>query len=284
MKNIPLFILIACLFTATASAQDNNTQNNITQDSTKEKGMAFKVSMNYNSGLNYYGRTDSLMSSGIFPMAELWFSPKVYINAAPVFIHNQISALEYAGSVATLGYLHSSDKWLTHLYALKPFYKESSQLVQSALKAQTGASFSFLNKVLNITAGGDVKFSDKIDFGATAGLDHIFRKQQGKNVWVLNPSLFLNAGTQNFSRTYKKKTGGLLNRREQQVTEQVQAFNILSYEASMPLIYSRDKFQVLLTPAYVIPQNLLQLPDQPEASEYGKNMFYTTVTVKYTFK
>jgi len=75
-----------------------------------------------------------------------------------------------------------------------------------------------------------------------------------------------------------------LNRQEQQVTEQVQAFNILSYEASMPLIYSRDKFQVLLTPAYVIPQNLLQLPDQPEASEYGKNMFYTTVTVKYTFK
>jgi hypothetical protein len=216
-------------------------------------------------------------------MAELWFSPKVYINAAPVFIHNQVSDLEYAGSVATLGYLYTSDKWLSHLYAMKPFYKEGSQLVQSALKAQTGASFSFLNKAVNITMGGDIKFSDKIDFGATAGLDHIFRIESGQSVWVLNPSFFVNAGTQNFSRTYKKKTGGLLGGRERQITEQVQAFNILSYEASIPLIYTKNKFQVLITPAFVMPQNLLQLPDQPEASEYGKNMFYTTATVKYTF-
>jgi hypothetical protein len=274
---------MACLFITSTNAQDTNTQAN-TQDSTADKGLSFKVSMNYNSGLNYYGRTDSLMSSGIFPMAELWFSPKVYISAAPVFVHNQVSSLEYAGSVATIGYLYSSDKWLTHIYAMKPFYKESSQLVQSALKAQTGASFSYLNKVINITAGGDVKFSDKIDFGATAGLDHIFRKQRGQSVWILDPSLFVNAGTQNFSRTYTKKTGGILNRRQQQITEQVQAFNILSWEASLPMIYTRDKFQVLVTPAYVIPQNLLQLPDQPELSEYGKNMFYTTVTLKYTFK
>ncbi|MCU7550910.1 hypothetical protein OCK74_17450 [Chitinophagaceae bacterium LB-8] len=279
MKNIFSIILIACIFISSANAQESDVQ-----DSTREKGLAFKISLNYNSGLNYYGRTDSMTSSGIFPMAELWFSPKVYINAAPVFVHNQISALEYAGSVATIGYLYSSNKWLSHLYAMKPFYKESSQLVQSALKAQTGASFSFLNKVVNITAGGDMKFSDKIDFGATAGLDHIFRMQRGQSVLVLNPSLFVNAGTQNFTRSYKKKTGGVLNRREQQVTEQIQAFNILSYEASLPLIYSKDKFQVLVTPAYVIPQNLIQLPDQPEQSEYGKNMLYTTVTVKYTFK
>jgi hypothetical protein len=279
MKNIPLLILIACLFTTSTKAQDTNAQ-----DSNTDKGLAFKVSMNYNSGLNYYGRTDSLMSSGIFPMAELWFSPKVYINAAPVFVHNRLSSLEYAGSVATIGYLYSSNKWLSHLYAMKPFYKESSQLVQSALKAQTGASFSFLNKVVNITVGGDAKFSDKIDFGATAGLDHIFSLQRGQSVWILDPSLFVNAGTQNFSRTYTKKTGGLLNRRERQVTEQVQAFNILSWEASLPLIYTKDKFQVLVTPAYVIPQNLLQLPDQPESPEYGKNLLYTTVTLKYTFK
>lgn len=283
MKNISLLISIFCFLITRVNAQDTNTQAKA-QDNTIEKGMSFKVSMNYNSGLNYYGRTDSLMSSGIFPMAEIWFSPKVYINAAPVFVHNQLAALEYAGSVATLGYMYSTDKWLSHLYALKPFYKESSQLVQSALKAQTGASFSYLNKIVNITAGGDVKFSDKVDFGATAGLDHIIRLERGPNVWVINPSIFVNAGTQNFSRTHKKKTGGLLNWRERQVTEQVQAFNILSYEASIPLIYSRHQFQVLVTPAYVIPQNLLQLPDQPEISEYGKKMFYTTVSVKYTFK
>jgi hypothetical protein len=253
------------------------------QDSTREAGMSLKVSVNYNSGLNYYGRVDSLKSRGVFPMAELWFSPKVYINAAPIFVHNKVSALEYAGSVTTLGYLHSTDRWLTHLYALKPFYKESSQLVQSALKVQSGASISNLNRFVNITLGGDVKWSDRIDFGAMAGLDHVFRIEgRHQSAWIVNPSFYVNAGTQHFSRTYNKKKGRILPR-QQQVTEQVQEFNILSYEASLPLIYSKRKLQVLVTPAFVIPQNLLQLPDQPEVSEMGKNMFYTTITVKYSF-
>jgi hypothetical protein len=272
MRNIFFLIFILCLFDSSVHSQDSTQRNH----------MSLKVSINYNSGLNYYGRIDSLKSSGIFPMAELWFSPKVYINAAPIFVHNKVSALEYAGSVATLGYLHSSDQWLAHLYALKPFYKESSQLVQSALKVQTGASFTYLNKVVNITFGGDAKYSDRIDFGATAGVDHIFRKEgRNQSVWVVNPSLYVNAGTQHFSRTYNKKKGRILPR-QQQVTEQVQEFTILSYEASMPMIYSRDRLQILVTPAFVIPQNLLELPDQPELSEMGKNMFYTTFTVKYT--
>src|SRR5688500_16543960 len=118
MRKYLFFIIVVVLSASSINAQD----------STREAGMSLKVSVNYNSGLNYYGRLDRLNSSGIFPMAELWFSPKVYFNAAPIFIHNKVSALEYAGSVTTLGYLHSTDRWFTHLYALKPFYKESSQL------------------------------------------------------------------------------------------------------------------------------------------------------------
>ena len=59
-------------------------------DSIKQEGVQFKFSLNYNSGLNYYGRTDSLKSTGFFPLAEIWVSPKVYINAAPIFVNNKI--------------------------------------------------------------------------------------------------------------------------------------------------------------------------------------------------
>ena len=38
--------------------------------------------------------------------------------------------------------------------------------MQSALKAQANLSVSRLNKVANLTLGGDVKWSDKADFGA----------------------------------------------------------------------------------------------------------------------
>jgi hypothetical protein len=66
----------------------------------------------------------------------------------------------------------------------------------------------------------------------------------------------------------------------QTVSEDVKRFNILSYEFSMPVIFGKDKFQLLLTPAYVIPQNLISVQGRPELSEMGKEMFYATIGAK----
>jgi hypothetical protein len=255
-------------------------------DSSQNQKAKFKLGINYNSALNYFGRTDSLRSTGLIPMAELWFSEDVYISAAPVFVNNASQSFEYAGTVTTLGYLDVTDKWITSLYVLKPFYKQSTQLVQSALQAQAGASFSRLNKIINITAGGDIKLSDKVDFGATAGLDHLVRKELRDNsVLVIDPSVYVYAGTQNFTNTYyKKKTGFLLfPGNTEQVTEEVKKFNILAYEFSIPLVYAKGKWMALFTPSYIMPQNLIEVPNRPDLSERGKNMFYATAGIKYTF-
>ena len=255
-------------------------------DSAEKRGPQFKISANYNSNLNYYGRTDSLKSSGVFPMAELWFSPEFYINAAPIFINNAAQSFAYAGTVTTIGYQHMTDHWLTSISLVKPFYQQNSHLEQSALKAQASTSFSYLNKFLNLSVGGDVKFSDKVDYGASAGVDHIIRLPIGANsVVVLDPSFYTYAGTQQFSKTYtKKKKGNLLfPGTEQQVSERVQQFNILAYEVSLPVIVAKGKIQVVATPSYVIPQNLLVVPGRPDLTEKGENTFYTTLGVKFTF-
>ena len=255
------------------------------QDSTQTKTQ-FKISVNYNSNLNYYGRTDSLKSTGIFPLAELWFTSKFYINAAPVFVSNQLQNFDYAGTVTTVGYQNFTEKWLTSIYALKPFYKANSQLVQSALKAQTGINISRLNKIVNINIGGDVKFSDKTDFGATAGLDHIIRIENSSgSVWVVDPSVYAYAGTQNFTNTYNRKKGGsiLFPGNTEQVTERIQTFNVLAYEASVPAIFAKDKWMILATPSYILPQNLITVPNRPDLSERGENTFYVTLAVKRTF-
>lgn len=278
-KTLQILTLMAILAggSHTATAQE--------EDSTKQ-GVQFKVSMNYNSNLNYYGRVDSLRSSGVFPMAELWFTPKWYVNAAPIFVNNPLQKMDYAGTVATLGYLNVTDKWLTSLSAIKPFYTKETQLVQSALKAQGSLLVSRLNRVLNVSLGGDVKFSDQVDFGATAGLDHIFRiANKDGSVVVIDPSVYAYAGTQQFYRSYtrRKSSGILLPPRDERVTEEGTTFNILAYEASLPLIYVKGKWQLMATPSYVIPQNLLQVPDRPDLTERGENTFYTTLAVKYTF-
>lgn len=256
-------------------------------DSSKSAAPRFKLSLNYNTGLNYYGRTDSLKSSGFFPLAELWVTPNFYVNAAPIFVNNALQKFDYAGSVATIGYQTVTDKWITGLYLLKPFYKESSELVQSALKAQSGANVSFLNKYLNLNIGGDVKFSDKTDFGATGGLDHLVRlENKDKSVLVFDPSFYVYAGSQNFQRTYYKKNNSgflLFPGNNQQVTEDVSQFSILAYEASMPVVYAKNKWTLIATPAYIMPQNLIKVAGRPDLSELGQNMFYANLTAKYSF-
>jgi hypothetical protein len=274
MKKI--FFLLAIVASFISQAQDSAARK-----------VQLKLSMNYNSNLNYYGRTDSLKSTGFFPLAEIWLGEKFYINAAPVFVNNSLQKMEYAGTITTVGFQKSSEKWMTNLFVLKPFYTAGSQLVQSALKSQAGFSVSALNKVVNLTLGGDVKFSDKTDFGATAGLDHIIRKENNNgSVIVIDPSFYAYAGTQNFTNTYNKKKGGnlpLFPGSTTQVTEHVQQFNILAYEASIPFIYVKNKWMLLATPSYILPQNLLTVAGRPDLSERGENMFYVTLGLKRTF-
>jgi len=127
-----------------------------------------------------------------------------------------------------------------------------------------------------------MKVSDKVDFGVTAGLDHIFRKLFANNsVLVIDPSAYLFAGTQQFTNTYYKQNSFLfVPGAGQRVSGNVKNFNVLSYEFSTPIIYAKEKFQALITPAYVIPQNLITVEGRPDLSERGKEMFYATIGVK----
>jgi len=253
----------------------------------KKETVQFKIGVYYNSNLNYLGRTDSLRSSGIFPLAELWFGKGFYINAAPVFINNAISSFEYAGTVTSAGYRFSNKKntFGGNLFFTKPIYKDNSQLVQSAVKSQFTSSLTWSNRIINITAGADVRFSDNVDYGATGGIDHLFRFEPGNNfVLVLDPSAYVYAGTQKFTKTYYKQSNFLLfPGAQQQVTETANKFNILSYEFSIPVVLAKGKLQLIANPAYVIPQNLLKVDGHPDLSERGKEMFYITLGGKISF-
>jgi len=274
-----LFILPLMLTIQHAIAQED--------DNTQTDKIKFKMGAFYNSRLNYYGRTDSLRSSGFFPLAEIWFNKNIYINAAPVFVSNAANRFEYAGTVATAGYQAKSknEKFLTHIYFTKPFYTRTSQLVQSALKEQLSGSFSWQNPLLNLTFGADVKHSDRIDYGLTAGLDHVIRHEfSNQYVLVIDPSAYVYTGTQQFTKTYYQKNSFLiLPGTEQAVNKQVSRLNILAYEFSAPVILARNNWQFILIPAFVIPQNLVTVENRSDLSERGKKMVYVTAGAKVSF-
>ncbi len=272
-----IFSIIILLFSLTGIAQTDTQEEKTTTQ--------FKIGTFYVSNLNYYGRSDSLQSSGVFPLAEFWVNEKFYMNAAPVFVNNAVSNFEYAGTVATIGFQERSknEKFFSHIYFIKPFYETGSKLPQSVLKAQVSTNFAYQNKIINLNAGTDLRFSDKVDYGLSAGIDHVFRKQLNDiMVLVLDPSAYVYAGTQQFTKTYYKKSNFLFFPGvEQQVNEDVSKLSVLSYEFSMPVILGINKFQLIINPAYVIPQNLVKIENRPDISERGKEMFYVTAGAKY---
>lgn len=273
--------LLACILTAS-----NLFVHAQTDSSAKEK-VQLKISANYNSGLNYYGRTDSLKSSSFFPLAEVWLNSKFYINAAPVFINNKMQKFEYAGTITSIGFQHMTDHWITSINVLKPFYKEATTLPSSVLKLQTSSSFTWLNKVANLTAGVEGRLSERMDLGITAGIDKSFLFPVKNNSFLLiNPSVYAYAGTRQFSKSYSRRKSGLipgLGGQQERVTENYNELVILSYECSLPLIFIKDKIMLLVTPSYVIPQNLIKDASNPSLNEMGENNFYTSIGLKYSF-
>ena len=266
-----------CLLPFFMMAQNDSGQVSKTSSASLKLGI-FGI-----SDLNYFGRTDSRQSSGFFPLLELWADKHFYISAAPVFIHNNYVNAEYAGTVSSLGYMFRNKKWGGNSFVSVPVYKQGTGLVQSRMKFQFYSSFSRLTKIVNITVSGDIKYSDRSDFGASAGLDHIFRfPLKNKWVFVILPSAYINGGTQHFTGSTVKNSGFLiLPPLQQKLDQQVNKFNVLSYEFSMPFVLGKGKFQFLLNPAYVLPENLVLVEGHPELSETGKAMLYLTAGIKF---
>ena len=247
-------------------------------DSTSAKANHLTASVNYQTRLHYFGRTDSIQNSGLLPSISLESKLGLYATGNFIFINNANTPTKYVGTTVEVGYQLPATKYFNgNVFYTQFFYDDKSLLVQSALKSQTGINTAFTNKIININLGGDLKFSDKTDYGATFGLDHLFIYKKGlKNMaFAFNPSVYVYAGTQNFSNTYQEQKKNILGiPYTQQTTEKVTNFNILSYEVSMPIVFVCGKFNASITPSYVLPQNLVVVANNPSQSERGSNMFY----------
>lgn len=290
MKPIDRLLLLSvmmCLCTITFAQTKPTADTTAKADSIKTvKKNVFSGSINYVNRLNYYGRVDSLKSSGLFPIIGIDSKIGLYATGTFIFTANSAQPLTYAGTSLEAGYKFPESKHFAgNVFYNQFFYTNTADIVQSAVKAQTGINASYKNKYVNLTGGAELRFSDNTDIGVSGALDHLFIvKLQGikKSALAFDPTATVNAGTQNFVQTFSKKTGGILgglpgnNRTE---TENVNRFSILSYELSMPVVFVVNKFYAALTPAYVLPQNLINVKGNPAASETGSNLFYVTATL-----
>ena len=269
-------LLIGMLLPAFCFAQETGSK--------ETKKDAFSASVNYQSALHYFGRTDSLKSSGLFPSIGFQSRSGLYAQGNFIFVQNKSLPTTYTGTTIEAGYrFPESDHFTGNLFYSRFLYKDQSTLVQSALTSQTGINLAYTNKIINVNGGLDLKFSNQTDIGGTFGLDHLFLINKGMTnaAIAINPSVYAYFGTQKFNNTYLEKKTLLGIPVSQQTTEQVTQFNILSYEISMPVVLVTGKFNASVTPSYVIPQNLVTVAGRPDLSERGKELFYVTLSVGF---
>lgn len=275
LKSIPLIVIGLLVFYTSRS-------QNVEDSATNE----FSASLNYQSTLHYFGRVDSLKSSGLFPVIGFKNKAGLYLNSTFIFIQNDATPLSYTGTILEGGYRFPySRNFSGNIYYNHFLYKDESVLQQAALKGQAGINTSYNNKVVNVNVGADVKFSNsETDFGVTAGLDRLFLFTDIiENVVVaVNPTANIYTGTHNYFKNTKNNRGqglgGLLGNNSSSI-EQAKQFEILAYEISVPVVIVKGKFNAYVSPAYVMPQNLVQTTGRPDLSERGSNMFYISAGV-----
>jgi hypothetical protein len=284
-SKLPLATLLISLQLTAYSQNDTSTP----------RTNVFTAGVNYQSRLHYFGRTDSLQSKGMFGSIGYELKQGLYANANAIFVNNASTSFDYTGSVIEAGYKFPTARNFSGNLAYSHFlYKETSQLVQSAVKSQAEINLAYNNKIVNVNAGADAKFSDRTDFGVTAGLDRLFIYviPGTTNALAINPSFYTYAGSQSFTQTYyeKKKKLNVLglpigngngngNNNNELVTEEVRRFTVLAHEFSLPVVFVAGKFNASFTGSYVMPQNLVTVANRPDLTENGRNMFYFTLGV-----
>jgi hypothetical protein len=265
-----------------AAAQDTTGTNDSTFAAEKTH---LNIGVTYNSTMNYYGRTDSLKSHGIYPFVGVSLKDGLYANASFVFIGNALRR-EYAATVLEGGYNFTSRSghWSGNLSATKYYYQQNTDLIQSVIKGIAAASLTNLNKIANVTAEVDARFSDQVDAGLQGGLDHTIRLKRlfsATDVLVIDPTATVYAGTQHFTQTFLEQQKILfIPTGEAELTSNSQVFSVLAYEASLPIVYGYKGLNLVLDPAYVLPQHVLLANGQMAASGAVSNLFYITLTAK----
>jgi hypothetical protein len=281
MKRYILFTLLILLFSSALIAQTPVTNS----DSTKKTAVTFLAGLIYAPVLHYYGRTDSLKSNALLPTVYIQFdSIGLYVTATSVLLSNETQKLFYAGTITEAGYKFGQKVkgFGGNVYGNKFFYN-TTQLPQSALQEQAGANLYYLYKYINFTASASLAFSNTTDIFTSAGINHTFKKVKGKNIYLAMPTFIANIGTQNFINA-SYKAGTLPLTPPQEVLQNNRRFTLLDYELSIPLVLARKHIYAILTPSYIIPENIVSVPNHPELSEKGSNLFYINIAFLYSFK
>ncbi len=256
----------------------------------------FLMDISYINDAVFMGRRDSIAAPYIYPSIG-------YYNASGLFV--DISASYLVGSednrvdlfMPSLGYDFSNLQLSGRISGTAYFFNKESYNVKSAVLADVSGFLSYNLKILEATLMTNIFFNDggTSDFFVGLMVNRIFYTNDRN--FLVNPTISLYAGSQNFYEVYYK-TSRLGNRRGSgqglgatnlnsattvEISEATK-FNILNLELSLPLQYYHKQFIFSLNPILAIPQSSATITTEDSViSEDLESTFYFTASISYWF-
>jgi len=263
----PLFVLLFICIACKAFSQSDSTTTVAAADTATTaaaKKNSFKIGVDYLSNNVFMGRTGIKNIPIISPDIKYALKCGLYFSGSMDFLpDNKKNAID--GGDLSAGYdFDITDDFYGGVSYSKLFYNPNSTLIGSSISSTFNLNFSYdIGDIITPTISSDYN----INTGATSdlfvnfGLAHDFIAEKifgDKDLIIVSPTIEANWGTQNFYDAYitkkvfkSKKASTLVAAFENNLDQ----FELLDYEFSVPLEYKAGHFIFEFTPTYAIVQN-----------------------------
>ena len=288
-SNILLYVLTFCLPIYLLAQDSTNTQIN------KLKSYML-TDFSFQNDAVFMGRNDSIAAPYLVPSIG-------YYDASGFFADASLSYLTKSNEnrvdlfLLTAGYRFESKKLSGYVSGTKYFFNDISYNVQSEIVADVSAIISYDLNIIKTSLTASTYFNKNSNPDFFVGT-HLAKEIHTRDEsFEIIPTLSLYAGSQYFYEEYYKynKTGnnqisGNGSGQNQQVESvvleinEVNKFNLLSLELSMPINYYYKSFIISITPQLAFPQSSATFTTEVAVfKENLKEVFYWSAGISYWF-
>jgi hypothetical protein len=302
IKPLLKFLLVFCFLCVSfaafsqTGAPAGSTDNDKTKPDDKDDATSsFKFGISYISNNVYMGRTDTVTTPVIVPMAKYTFGNGVYFSGSLYFIPTKPKQKLDGGDIAGGYDFDISDAISAGASFTKLFYSSTSTQIASAISSTLNANVNYDNDYLSPALNVDYNLNRQginNDFLVSPAVAHDFITAGvfgTSDILLISPTVTLNAGTQNFYDSYltkKKLKSKKLTAKQTEILNQYESklgqFQILDYELSVPLEYKNGHFLFQLSPTYAVVENQLPKLIAEQLSDQS-GVFYVEASVSLKF-
>jgi hypothetical protein len=300
IKHLLKFLLIVSLLFIKIDAYSQTgvmpgADEKVKPDDKDDGSSSFKFGVSYLSNNVYMGRTDTVTTPVIVPEVKYTFKNGIYFSGSLYYIPNKPTQKLDGGNIAGGYDWDITDALSAGGSFTKLFYSSTSTQIASSISSTINVNINFDNDYLSPALNVDYNLnragiSNDYLLSPAVAHDFIVVGVFGVvDIFLVSPTVTMNAGTENFydgyinkrilkSRILTKVQTALLQKFEARVGE----FEILDYELSAPLEYKAGHFIFLVTPTYAVVQNQLPKAITEQLSD-ASGVFYVEAGVTLKF-